>query len=90
MVCCYLCSDCVSNELVVFTNAYCDYAIFISCEKEIVKERLIERKCKGGYTYEQAYQHYVESDSKNVELILDKSININMCLDYDGERYCIK
>ena len=69
---------------------YCEYSIFISCEKEIVKERLIERKCKGGYTYEQAYQHYVESDSKNVELILDKSINMNVCLDYDGERYCIK
>ena len=74
------------NEL----YAYCDYSIFISCEKEVVKQRLIDRKCKGGYTYEQAYKHYVESDSKNVELILEKSINMNVCLKYDGERYCIK
>ena len=71
-------------------HTYCDYAIFISCEKEVVKQRLIDRKCKGGYTYEQAIRHFEKSDSKNVDIILENSTDANVCLNYDGERYCIK
>ena len=71
-------------------HKYSDYSIFISCTKDVVKQRLIDRKYKGGYTYEEACKHFENSDSKNVDIILANSIQANICFDYDGERYCIR
>ena len=46
---------------------YADYKILILAEEEMLKERLISRKEKGGLTREEAVAWYQNSDSKNVK-----------------------
>ena len=66
---------------------YCSCSIFISCDKDVVKERLIARKCRGGVSYEDACKHYETSDSRNVDIILNQSSVADFMLQYDGVRY---
>lgn len=49
---------------------YCDDSIFIDADVSEVKERLIERKIKGGLTKEEAIHFYHNSDYKNVMLLI--------------------
>ena len=51
---------------------YADYKILILAEEEMLKERLISRKEKGGLTREEAVEWYQNSDSKNVTRVLKK------------------
>ena len=52
---------------------YADYKILILAEEEMLKERLISRKEKGGLTREEAVAWYQNSDSKNVTRVLKDS-----------------
>lgn len=58
-----------------------DYKIMILAEKELLKERLIERKEKGGLSREEAKNWYEKSDSKNVERVLLHSYNGDLTLE---------
>ena len=51
---------------------YADYKILILAEEEMLKERLISRKEKGGLTREEAVAWYQNSDSKNVTRVLKR------------------
>lgn len=47
-----------------------DYAVFISADEALLRERLIARKMRGNKTHEQAMLFYNESDGPNVQLCL--------------------
>lgn len=65
---------------------YCDDCIFIKAKKEMLKDRLINRKMKGGLTKAEALAFYEKSDAKNVERVLDchNDANIYLFMDYNG------
>ncbi len=50
---------------------WCDDSIFIHAEPEILEERLITRKMKGGVSYEDALKFYKNSDKINVIRLLE-------------------
>lgn len=52
----------------------CDYSIFIYSNEDLLKERLIQRKIKGGQTYKKALEFYEKSDSVNVRRVLKDHI----------------
>ena len=47
-----------------------NYSIFIYADEELLKQRLIQRKMKGGLSYEEALRFYEKSDSVNVRRVL--------------------
>lgn len=47
-----------------------DYAVFITADEVLLRQRLIERKMRGDKTHEQAALFYQESDGPNVRLCL--------------------
>ncbi|ONI38362.1 hypothetical protein AN639_01955 [Candidatus Epulonipiscium fishelsonii] len=68
---------------------YCDYSIFIRADKDILKERLISRKIRGGLTEKEAIHFYENSDRKNIEEVLNNTIKTDMELSYDGKNYIL-
>lgn len=60
---------------------YCDYSMFIKTDESILKERLIQRKVKGGSTYEDALSFYINSDSKNIRRVLDHHLTVDTELE---------
>lgn len=59
---------------------YCDYSIFIKADEAILKERLIQRKMKGGLSREASVEFYEKSDGRNVKRVLDNSLNADLQL----------
>ncbi|MBO4219203.1 MAG: nucleoside/nucleotide kinase family protein [Erysipelotrichaceae bacterium] len=66
---------------------FCDLSILISCDHEVVRERLIDRKFRGGVTMQQAIEWYEKSDSINVGVVLNESKDPDILINYDGTRY---
>ncbi|ABR32714.1 nucleoside/nucleotide kinase family protein [Clostridium beijerinckii] len=64
---------------------HCDYSIFIKAEEEMLKERLIERKRKGGGSKEAAIKFYEKSDSKNVKRVLNNSLKADLVLELSND-----
>ncbi|EPY2304612.1 nucleoside/nucleotide kinase family protein [Clostridium sporogenes] len=60
---------------------YCNYSIFIKADESMLKERLIQRKIKGGLSQEDAVKFYEKSDSKNVKRVLNNSLNADLQLE---------
>ncbi|ENK0838596.1 nucleoside/nucleotide kinase family protein [Clostridium sporogenes] len=60
---------------------YCNYSIFIKADESMLKERLIQRKIKGGLSQEAAVKFYEKSDSKNVKRVLNNSLNADLQLE---------
>lgn len=50
-----------------------DYSVFIDAPKEILRERLINRKIAGGTSRDDAERFFDFSDSKNIDLVLKNS-----------------
>ncbi len=69
------------NELI----QYCDESIYIDTNKEYVKERLISRKAKGGYSIEEAIIFYENSDGRNLDRVINHRLNSNHIIYFDGE-----
>ncbi|EFP62841.1 fructose transport system kinase domain protein [Erysipelotrichaceae bacterium 3_1_53] len=59
---------------------FCDYSIFIKAEEDMLKERLIERKIKGGLTRRKAEEFYEHSDGRNVQRVLQYSMPADLTL----------
>ena len=51
-----------------------DYAVFITADEILLRQRLIERKMRGDKTHEQAALFYQESDGPNVRLCLSSHL----------------
>ena len=69
---------------------YADYKILILAEEEMLKERLISRKKKGGLSREEAVAWYQNSDSKNVTRVLKDSIQGDLLLKVEEDNDYIK
>lgn len=59
----------------------CDYSIFIRAEEDQLKDRLINRKIKGGLTPEEAIEFYKRSDGKNVKRVMDYQLKADLVLE---------
>lgn len=69
---------------------YADYKILILAEEEMLKERLISRKEKGGLSREEAVAWYQNSDSKNVTRVLRDSLQGDLLLKVEEDNDYIK
>lgn len=66
-------------------QAFCDYSIFIDAQAEMLKERLIQRKMKGGLSAAQAQAFYERSDGRNVERVLHHSLKADLTLHLQAD-----
>lgn len=69
---------------------YADYKILILAEQEMLKERLITRKEKGGSSREEAEAWYENSDSKNVIRVLNESVKGDLLLKVEEDNDYVK
>lgn len=69
---------------------YADYKILILAEEDMLKERLIGRKEKGGLTRAEAEEWYKNSDSKNVTRVLKDSVQGDLLLKVEEDNDYIK
>jgi pantothenate kinase len=63
---------------------YCDFSIFIKAEESMLKDRLIQRKIKGGLSEEAAVNFYLKSDSRNIRRALNNSLEADLQLELLG------
>lgn len=52
---------------------YCDISVFIRASPEVLRDRLISRKCAGGLNSDEANAFYLRTDGPNVERVLKHS-----------------
>jgi pantothenate kinase len=62
-------------------KALSDYSIFIRSNETMLKERLINRKVRGGLTPEAASAFYEKSDRKNIERVMNRQLEADLVLD---------
>lgn len=64
----------------------CDDSLFIYAREELLRERLIQRKEKGGLSREEAEAYYENSDKKNVRRLLEhhQAGGTNLRITSDG------
>ena len=48
---------------------FCDFVIYIDCDMEVCKQRLVNRKLKSGYTLEGALERFETIDKKTFEIV---------------------
>lgn len=71
-----LLDECGWREL----KEHCDYSIFIKADEKMLKDRLIQRKRRGGLSEKAAIEFYEKSDSKNVKRVLNNSLTADLVL----------
>lgn len=54
-------------------HSFADYTLFITARPADLRDRLIQRKIRGGMTQQAAEQFYEDSDRRNVDLVLSRS-----------------
>lgn len=68
-----------------------DYTVFIEAEETQLRERLLQRKMRGGATREQALNHYESCDGPNVRLCLAARRACDLTLKMTGDgAYTVK
>lgn len=75
----------------VWRNLQCDYSLFIEASEAQLRDRLLQRKMRGGATLEQALVHYENCDGPNVRLCLAarRACDLTLTMIGDGA-YCLK
>lgn len=70
----------------------CDYSIFISSGEEQLKDRLIQRKIKGGLSPKEALAFYERSDHKNINRVMENQMTADLVLKQleSGEKIILK
>lgn len=66
---------------------FCDYSILLQVDDDLLKERLIARKTRGGLSYALAQEWYQKVDSVNVAIVKNNSIQPDCTIYYDGKHY---
>lgn len=61
-------------------RALCDYSVFIEASETDVRERLIERKMRGGISRSEAETFYQNSDRKNIFRIMEHQLEPDLKL----------
>ena len=66
---------------------FCNYSIFIYADEDLLKQRLIQRKMKGGLSYEEALRFYENSDGVNVRRVLKNHLpaDIELIMKANGD-----
>lgn len=62
-------------------KSFCDYSIFIEAKEIFLKNRLIQRKIKGGLTEGEALEFYERTDKKNIIRVMDNRVPSNLTLE---------
>ena len=60
--------------------AYCDFAVMLEPDLGSIKERLIQRKVRGGSTLEEANKHFDRCDGPNIKRCLASRLPANAIL----------
>lgn len=70
----------------VWQDLICDYAIFISADEHLLKERLIQRKMRGGLSREEAEAFYVACDGPNIHrcMLSSRTADLKLKLTEQG------
>lgn len=71
-------------------NKYVDDTIFIHADADFLKERLIDRKVKGGLLYQEALAWYESVDGKNIDLVLNHSLPASIQIDLKDNEFITK
>lgn len=69
---------------------YADYSIFIEADEEVLKERLVNRKIRGGLTPEEAESFYQTSDGENVKRVLRNHFEADIVMTLTSEEELMK
>lgn len=62
-----------------------DFRIFIDAEEELLYERLILRKMRGGSSPEESEAHYLRTDGPNIRLCRKKRLKADLLLSMIGD-----
>ena len=68
----------------------CDDSVFVLAKEEELKERLIQRKMAGGLSYIQAEAFYINSDIKNIHLVLNSHHKANTTILMEHGKFTLK
>lgn len=68
---------------------YCDFSIFIHAEEKLLKNRLIERKMRGGLSREEAEAFYKSSDRMNVLRVLNHNLAADWTLELSEDKQLV-
>lgn len=60
---------------------FCNYSIFIESKEHILKNRLIERKIRGGLTEGEALEFYKRTDRKNILRVMENRMSADLTLE---------
>lgn len=66
-------------------RAYCDLSMFIEADIDLLKKRLLQRKCMGGATLQEAQAFYANSEQKNIHLVVAHTMDADVHLTIDQE-----
>ena len=59
-----------------------DFGVFLEVDKALTRERLRQRKVRGGYPDEWVVGHYARSDGPNTHLILERRLPADVTLEW--------
>lgn len=60
---------------------YADYTMFIHADPEVLKQRLVARKMRGGLSYEEALHFYESSDAYNCDRVMKNRLSADFEMD---------
>ncbi len=69
---------------------YADLTIYHDAEDYVLKDRLIGRKIRGGYSYQEAHDHYIRSDKENIKRVRNNHWRADITLLRDTDKQCLK
>lgn len=67
-----------------------DHRIFIDAEEHLLRERLISRKQRGGFSREEAEAHYLRADGPNIRLCRENHLTPDLFLSMTGDGRYVK
>ena len=62
-----------------------DLSIFLEVDEPLVRERLIKRKARGGYTLPEVEAHYKRADKPNIERVLSRRLLADILLKWHSD-----
>ena len=60
-----------------------DFTILIKAEEPVLKQRLIERKLRGGFSEDYVQEHYRKADQPNINLVMNDSCKADVVLELE-------
>ena len=69
---------------------YCDYSIFMTIDRDVLKKRLIDRKVMGGTDPQAATDHFKLVDGPDIDYVLDNHVEADMTIMFDETNRIVK